>query len=51
MRAKLSNSQEADIQVRRKTDVESVFDNMKACLGLKRFHVRGLDKVKKEMMK
>lgn len=50
MRDKLSNSQGADIYARRKIDVESVFGNMKACLGFNRFHVRGLDKVKKEMM-
>lgn len=50
MRDKLSNSQGADIYARRKIDVESVFGNMKACLGFKRFHVRGLDKVKREMM-
>ncbi|WCG35104.1 IS1182 family transposase [Companilactobacillus farciminis] len=50
MRDKLSNSQGADIYARRKIDVESVFGNMKACLGFNRFHVRGLDKVKKEIM-
>ncbi|MFT9373760.1 transposase, partial [Liquorilactobacillus hordei] len=33
---------------RRKIDVESVFGGLKACLGFKRFSVRGLEKVKKE---
>jgi len=50
MKNKLSIPQYADIYARRKIDVEPVFGNMKACLGFKRFHVRGLDKVKKEMM-
>ncbi|QFR70389.1 transposase [Companilactobacillus paralimentarius] len=50
MRSKLSIPQYADIYARRKNDVEPVFGNMKACLGFKRFHVKGLNKVKKEMM-
>lgn len=50
MRTKLSTPEYADIYARRSIDVESVFGNMKACLGFRRFHVRGLDKVKKELM-
>ena len=33
---------------RRKIDVESVFGGLKACLGFRRFSVRGLEKVKRE---
>ncbi|QFQ74133.1 IS1182 family transposase [Liquorilactobacillus mali] len=44
----LSNYQTGSIYGRRKIDVESVFGGLKACLGFKRFSVRGLEKVKKE---
>ncbi|WP_235807257.1 transposase [Liquorilactobacillus cacaonum] len=44
----LSNHQTGSIYGRRKIDVESVFGGLKACLGFKRFSVRGLEKVKKE---
>ncbi|WP_157048006.1 transposase, partial [Liquorilactobacillus hordei] len=44
----LSNHQTGSIYGRRKIDVESVFGGLKACLGFKRFSVRGLEKVKRE---
>nr|AJA34120.1 transposase [Liquorilactobacillus mali KCTC 3596 = DSM 20444] len=44
----LSNYQTGSIYGRRKIDVESIFGGLKACLGFKRFSVRGLEKVKKE---
>lgn len=48
-RALLSNPQTGSIYGQRKIDVESVFGGLKACLGFKRFMVRGLKKVKKEV--
>lgn len=45
----LSTSQTKKIYARRKIDVESVFGHMKTYLGFKRFSVRGLDKVTKEI--
>lgn len=44
----LSTPETGNIYARRKTDVEPVFGQMKACLGVTRYHVRGLEKVKKE---
>lgn len=45
-RESLSNS---DTYSRRKYDVESVFGNLKAYLGFKRFTVRGLKKAKRQI--
>ncbi|USJ87947.1 transposase [Lactiplantibacillus pentosus] len=44
----LSNHQTGSIYGQRKIDVESVFGGLKACLGFKKFSVRGLEKVKRE---
>ncbi|MFI3939157.1 IS1182 family transposase [Vagococcus fluvialis] len=44
----LSNEIIAKVYSQRKIDVEPVFGWMKACLGFNRFHVRGINNVKKE---
>ncbi len=44
----LSDKTMGKIYAQRKIDVEPVFGFMKASLGFTRFHVRGLEKVKKE---
>lgn len=44
----LSTPETGKIYGRRKIDVEPVFGRMKACLGFTRYHVRGMEKVKKE---
>ncbi|MBO1308894.1 IS1182 family transposase, partial [Enterococcus sp. 669A] len=47
-RTLLSESKTGEIYGQRKIDVEPVFGWMKACLHFTRYHVRGLEKVKKE---
>lgn len=47
-RAQLSDLELGKIYAQRKTDVEPVFGFMKASLGFTRYHVRGMEKVKKE---
>ena len=44
----LSNEIIAKVYSQRKIDVEPVFGWMKACLGFNRFHIRGINNVKKE---
>lgn len=44
----LSTPETGKIYARRKIDVEPVFGRMKACLGFTRYHVRGMEKVRKE---
>ena len=44
----LSTSETGKIYARRKIDVETVFGCMKACLGFTRYHVRGMEKVRRE---
>lgn len=46
--ALLSTPETGNIYARRKIDVEPVFGRMKAYLGFTRYHVRGMEKVKKE---
>lgn len=46
--ALLSTPETGKIYARRKIDVEPVFGRMKACLGFTRYHVRGMEKVKRE---
>lgn len=44
----LSTPETGKIYARRKSDVEPFFGRMKACLGFTRYHVRSMEKVKKE---
>ena len=46
--AKLSDLETGRIYAQRKIDVEPVFGFMKASLGFTRYHVRTLEKVKRE---
>ena len=47
-RTLLSEPENGKIYAQRKIDVEPVFGWMKACLHFTRYHVRGMEKVKKE---
>lgn len=45
----LSDPENAAIYAQRKIDIEPVFGRMKAYLGFKRFHFRGLKMIKREL--
>jgi len=47
-RERLVSEEGIKLRIRRSTDVESVFGHIKQCRGLRRFLLRGIDKVKTE---
>jgi transposase len=47
-RANLTSEQGQELRAKRSTEVETVFGNVKQNMGFRRFHLRGLEKVKTE---